>query len=153
MIKRIAAVAAVLALSTTLAFAGPGDGHGRRHGKGKDGFHRRLVQELNLTQDQQRLMADIKKNTRAKYKEFFEASRETMQEARAARKAKDTARLEALKPALEEQRAKIKQIRTEEETQFMSVLTAEQKAQWEQLKEERKARRQSHRNGAHKNRG
>lgn len=152
--KRIAAAAAVLALSTTLAFAGPGEGRGHgRHG----GHHgAKFAQELNLTEDQQRLIGDIKKNTRAQYREFFEKSKQTMQEARAARKANDTAKLDALKPALEAQRAEMQQIRRSEDTQIMSVLNAEQKAKWEQLKSERKNKReerQNSRGGERKRRG
>lgn len=144
--KRIAAAAAVLALSSTLAFAGPGEGRGHgRHGKG--GYGAKFAQELNLTEDQQRLIADIKKNTRAQYKEFFEKSHETMKQSRAARKASDTAALDALKPAQEAQRAQMKQIRAEEERQIMSVLTADQKATWEKMKAEHKNRGQRHGRG------
>jgi hypothetical protein len=62
--KRIAAVAAVLTLSATLAFAGPGEGrHGRGgHGKhGKAGFGAKFAQELGLTADQQRDLVEYLK--------------------------------------------------------------------------------------------
>jgi Spy/CpxP family protein refolding chaperone len=140
--KRIAAVAAVLALSTTLAFAGPGgEGRGRhgRHGKGD--FVAKYGAQLNLTEDQKRLIADIKKNARVQMKELFEKSRETMKEARAARQANDTAKLEALKPALQANRAAMKELRKSEETQIMSVLNADQKAAYEKLKEEHRSNR------------
>lgn len=144
--KRIAAAAAVLALSSTLAFAGPGEGRG--HGRhGKAGYGAKFAQELNLTEDQQRLIADIKKNSRAQHKDFYEQSRETMKQSRAARKANDTAALNALKGAQEAQRDQMKQIRAEEERQIMSVLTAEQKATWEKLKAEHKNRGQRHGRG------
>jgi protein CpxP len=137
--KRIAAVAAVVTLSATLAFAGPGEGRGHgRHGKG--GFGAKFAQELNLTADQQRLIADIRKNSEAQHREFFESSKATWKEARAARKAGDTAKLESLRPRLDAQREQMKQIRASEETQILSVLTAEQKAKYETLKAERKAR-------------
>src|SRR5687767_15866013 len=56
--KRIAAAATVLVLSTTLAFAGPG--HGRGHGRhGKGGFGAKFAQELNLTEDQHCLIAEV----------------------------------------------------------------------------------------------
>lgn len=144
--KRIAAVAAVLTLSATLAFAGPGEGRKGRHGHGKHGrggFGMKFMQELGLTADQQRLIQDIKKNTLAQHKEFFETSRQTMKEAHAARKANDTARLEALEATIESQREQMKQIRASEETQVLSVLTAEQRAKYEALKAERKANREN----------
>lgn len=141
--KRIAAVAAVVTLSATLAFAGPGEGRGHgRHGKG-DRFGAEFAQKLNLTADQQRLIEDINKNTQAQHREFLETAKQTMREARAAREAGDTARLEALRPQLEAHRAQAKQIHESQETQILSVLTAEQKAKWEALKAERKERRQS----------
>jgi periplasmic protein CpxP/Spy len=141
--KRIAAVAAVVTLSATLAFAGPGEGRGHgRHGKG-DGFGAKFAQELNLTADQQRLIEDIRKNTRAQHREFFDTSKQTMREARAARKAGDTAKLDALRPQLQAYREQAKQIHESQETQILSVLSAEQKAKWETLKAERKERRQA----------
>lgn len=146
--KRIVAAAAILALSTTLVFAGPGGGHGRHGRHGKGGFAMRFQQELNLTADQKRLIAGIQKNTRLQAKDLFEKSRATMKEAREARKANDTARLDSLEPALEAHRAGMKQLREAEQRQIMSVLTAEQRAKYEELKAEHKGRRQNrkHRN-------
>ena len=143
--KRIAAAAAVLALSTTLVFAGPRGGHGGhgRHGKGELGA--KFAQELNLTENQQRLIADIRKNTRLQSKELFEQSRDTMRAAREARKANDSAKLDSLKPALETQRAQMKQLRDAEERQILSVLNADQKVAYEKLKAERKAKHENRR--------
>ena len=145
--KRIAAAAAVLALSTTLVFAAPGGGHGRRQGghHGKGGFGEKFTQELNLTEDQQRLIADIRKNSRAQSKELFEKSRELLKEAHAARKANDTAKMETLKPALQAHHAEMKQLRDAEERQILSVLTGEQRAKYETLKAERKFMHENHR--------
>ena len=140
--KKIAAVAAVVTLSATLAFAGPGEGRG--HGRHvQERFGAKFAQELNLTADQQRLIDDIKKNTAAQQREFFESSKQTREEARAAREAGDTARLEALRPQLEQFRAQMKQIHESQETQILSVLTAEQKAKWATLKAEAKARHEA----------
>ena len=148
--KRIAVLAAVLALTTTLAFAGPGGEVRGRHGRhGKGDFVAKYGDALNLTADQKRLIADIQKNARLQMREQFQKSRETMKEARAARQAGDTAKLEALKPALEANRQAMKDLRKSEETQILSVLTAEQKAAYE-LKEEHRSnrgRRGGRRNG------
>jgi len=149
--KRIAVLAAVLALSTTLALAGPGGEVRGRHGRhGKGDFVAKYGEALNLTADQKRLIVDIQKNARLQMKEQFGKSRETMKEARAARQAGDTAKLEALKPALEANREAMKDLRKSEEIQIMSVLTAEQKAAYEKLKEEHRSnrgRRGGRRNG------
>ena len=149
--KRIAAAAAVLALSTTLVFAAPGEGRGKHGRHGKGGYGAKFAQELNLTEDQQRLIADIRKNARLQSKEAFEKSRATMKEARAARKSGDTAKLDALKPALETHRAEMKQLRDAEERQILSVLTAEQKVTFEQLKADRKAKHQNRRDHKQRN--
>ena len=142
--RRIAAGAALLVLSTTLMFAAPGEGRGRHGRHGKGGHGAKFAQELNLTEDQQRLVADIRKNARLQSKDAFERSRATMKEVRAARKAGDTAKVDALKPAVEANRAEMKQLREAEERQILSVLTAEQKVAYDQLKAERKARHQNH---------
>lgn len=141
--KRFAAVAAVLTLSATLAFAGPGEGrHGKGHGRhGKGQLGAKLAQELGLTADQQRLIADIRTNTRNQHKAFFESSKALHRELRAARKAGDTAKVESLRPQMEQQREQFKQIRAAEEQQIVSVLTAEQRAKYEALKAERSERR------------
>jgi periplasmic protein CpxP/Spy len=142
---------AVLALSATFAFAGPHQNggtnegrHGRGHGKhGKHGrqMMHRLGEKLNLTEQQKQQMAEIKNATREENAAFFETSRSTMKEMRAARKAQDTAKIESLKPVLESQREQWKQIREAETAKFNAILTAEQRAQFDALKAERQARR------------
>ena len=131
---------AVVALSTSLAVAAPqgGKGHGR-HGKGE--FSEKLAAKLNLTQAQKDQIKQIRKNNFEQNKAFFEQARQTRQEIRAAREAGDTAKAEALAGTMEAQRAQFKQIRDAERTQFLAVLTPEQKAQFEAMK----AERQNHR--------
>lgn len=140
--KRIAAVAAVVTLSATLAFAAPHEGRGKGQGRqGKAGHGQKFAQELGLTADQQRLIEDIRKNTFAANKDFFESARTLRQEFRAARQAGDTAKIEALKAQKESQRAQFQSIRAAREQQILSVLTAEQRAKYEALKAERESRR------------
>ena len=55
----------------------------------------------------------------------------------------DTAKADSLKATLESQRAQMKQLRDAQDVKISSILTPEQRAQWQQLKAERAARHQS----------
>lgn len=136
--KTLIAVAA-LTLGATLAFAGPGEGHGGKHGR--HGFAGKFAEKLNLTDAQKQQIRDIRKASFEANKAFFQSARQTRQDMRAAREANDTARLEALKSTMQSQREQMKQILEAEKQQFLSVLTAEQRAQFEAMKAEHKGRR------------
>jgi periplasmic protein CpxP/Spy len=141
--NRIAAVAAMVALTGTLAFAAP-HGGGRGHfgkGKGRQGHFAGLAQKLNLTDAQKELIKKIHADTREQNKAFFQTARENRKAAHEARKANDTARLASLETALQADRERMKAIRQAEMQQVLNVLTAEQRAQYETLKAEREARR------------
>lgn len=130
------AVVAVLTFGTSLAIAGEGGGkHGRKGDMG------RLAQKLNLTETQQSQLAEIKKSFRAANEPFLNEFRETMKQYREARKAGDTARVEALKPAMESQRARMQQLRAAQEQQIAAILTPEQKTQWDAMKAEHGGRK------------
>lgn len=141
--KIITAVAA-FALSGSLAFAAAqADGpNGARHGHGRFGHHRmaRLAKKLNLTDAQKDQLKANHQAFRDANKDFFAQVKATRQEAHAAREANDTAKLDALKPTIQSQRAHMQELRDQERTQFLSVLTPDQKAQLEQLKGQWKAK-------------
>jgi Spy/CpxP family protein refolding chaperone len=140
--KTISAVA-VLALGATLAFAGMHDG---KEGKGKweghrGGFSEMYAQKLNLTDAQKAQIADLDKNFRETNKTFFEAQKQTHEQYKAAKDANDTAKLDALRPAMESQRAQMKQLRDAQDAKIKTILTPEQRAQFDTLKAEREAHR------------
>jgi periplasmic protein CpxP/Spy len=139
--KKVMTMAAVLALSTSLAIAAPhgGRGGGGRHGRGE--FGARFADKLNLTDAQKTAIRNIRKNNREANKAFFEQSRETFRQFREAKKAGDTAKVEQLKPAVEQQRARLRQFHKTEREQILSLLTPEQRTQFDALKAEREARR------------
>ena len=138
---------AILTLGASLAVAAPIDGSGNwgKH-EGRGGRHHRGAgfEKLNLTDAQKEQVRAIRKESRQQNEAFFTTARDTMKELRAARKANDTARVEALKPTLQSQRAQMKQIRQADEQRIAAILTTEQRTQWEQLKAERAARRADH---------
>lgn len=121
------------------------------HGHGWGGHHRRamarhLAKKLNLTDAQK---AQEKANLQAFFqtnKPLFEQARSTRQELRAAKQANDTAKVEALKASLQSQHAQFQQLRQQQQAQFESILTPDQKAQYEQILANRAARRAA-RNG------
>jgi periplasmic protein CpxP/Spy len=147
--KVITAVAAI-ALSGTLAFAAAqteGHGAGNANGDGWGGGHHRhsmarhLARKLNLTDAQK---AQAKANHKAfvdANKPFFEQARTTRQQFHAAKEANDTAKMDALKATMQSQRAQFKELRQQQDAQFVSILTPEQKAQFDQLVAQRAARR------------
>lgn len=143
--SKIIAAAAVLALSTTMAVAAPHGGKfaGKRgHGE----FGQKFAEKLNLTDAQKAQVKAIRQETREQNAAFFESFRATMQQFREAKQANDTARADALKATFESQRAQMKQIRDAEMQRIESILTADQRAQFEQWQARRAERHQGHRN-------
>lgn len=141
--KQIAAVA-VLALSATLAFAGPSDGGQRHNGHGrhgKAGFGAKFAEKLNLTDEQKARVSAIRQATKEQNAAFFESARQHRQELRAAREANDSAKAQSLAGTIEADRAQMKQIRSAEKDQIMALLTAEQRAQMDAMKAQREAHR------------
>jgi len=141
-------VAAALGLTATLAVAGTtaaveghehgGEGHGHH---GHHGMSMRMARKLNLTDAQKEQWKAARKATHEQNAAFFEQAKATHKELRAAREANDTAKLDALKPTVEAQRAQMKQLRAAQEQQFVSLLTPEQRTQFEALKAAHAARR------------
>jgi protein CpxP len=140
--KTISAVA-VLALGATLAFAGMHDGKEGKGGFGghRGGFSEMYAQKLNLTDAQKAQIADLDKNFRETNKAFFDAQKQTREQFKAAKDANDTAKLDALRPAMESQRAQMKQLRDAQDAKIKAILTPEQRAQFDTLKAEREAHR------------
>ncbi len=136
-------MAAVVTLSASLAFAAPHEGGKRgRHGRhGGAELGERMATKLNLTDAQKQQIRAISEGFRANNKVAFENARTLRSEFREAKKANDTAKLEALKPQLEAQRTQMRQLREAHQAQIVAVLTPEQRTQWEALKAEREQRR------------
>lgn len=132
------------ALTAALAFAGvTAAGHEGHDGQGRRGgfeAQQKLAEKLNLTDAQKQQWDAIRKASREQNAEFFKQSQQTREEFRAAKDANDTAKLDALKPAMQAQRATMKQIRDAEDQKLMSVLNDQQKAAYQAIKAERAQR-------------
>jgi len=139
--RKIITGVAVLALGATLSFAAVEAEKGGKVGwEGHRGEMRDdLTQKLNLTDAQKQQIADLNKSFREANKAFFQSAHETREAYKAARDANDTARLDALRPTMESQRAQMKQLRDAQDAKVRAILTPEQRAQLDTLKAERRA--------------
>jgi Spy/CpxP family protein refolding chaperone len=136
-------MAAVATLTASLAFAGPHEGmRGGKHGRHGAEFGERMAAKLNLTDAQKQQIRDLNQSFRESNKAVFENARALHMQVREARQANDTAKLESLKPQMEAQRAQMKQLHEAQQQRVLSVLTTDQRAQWEALKAERQQRHQ-----------
>jgi protein CpxP len=102
----------------------------------------KFAQKLNLTDAQKQQVRDLNKSFRQDNKAFFQSFQQTMQDYRAAKQANDQAKLDALEPTIESQRAQMKQLHDAQEQKILSILTPDQRTQYQALKAERDARRQ-----------
>ena len=103
-------------------------------------FTERYGAQLNLTDAQKKSIDELDAKYQKDNATFFEESQKTMAEFRAAREANDQAKLDALKPKMDEQRATMTKLRTAHEDEIAKSFTDEQKATWTKIKEEREAR-------------
>jgi len=137
--------AAVVALSGAIAFGAMDEGNGKAWGHG--GHHRmgamgmRLANKLNLTDAQKDQLKAMHKSFREENRAFFEAAHQTRKDYRAAKQAGDTAKMAELKSVMQSQHAQMKSLHEQNEQRFVSILTPEQKAQYDAIKAERAARR------------
>ncbi len=149
-------VFALVALSTVFAIAQNGGDNwkGKRGGHHKRGGFGRMAEKLNLTDAQ-----------KAQVKEIREAGRSTIQPLREARKA-NRQKMKAATADRQFDEAQISAIATEQaqisaqmivekqrvKAQMFQLLTAEQKVQMQQFKEQRKERFQNRKNRGEKKR-
>ena len=101
----------------------------------------KLAQKLNLSDAQKTQIRDLNKTFRQDNMAFFQSVRETREQVRAAKQANDTAKLDALKPTIESQKAQMKQLRDAQEQKVLTVLTPDQQTQYKALKAEWAAKR------------
>jgi len=139
-------MAAVVTLSSTLAFAGQHEGKGGRHGRhghgGRAEIGEKMAAKLNLTDAQKQQIKEANQAFREENRPFFDQARETRRQMREAKEAGNTALLEQLKATAKSQQEQMKQLDENRRQRVASVLTAEQRTQWDALKAERKAKRE-----------
>src|ERR1051326_3435292 len=135
-ISKLISAAAVVALSGAIAFGAVDEGNGKAWGHG----HRmgvmtaRLARKLNLTDAQKDQLKAFRQSFREENRAFFESARQTRKDYRAAKQAGDTEKMAELKSVMQSQHQ-------QSEQQLVSILTPEQRAQYDAFKAERAARR------------
>ena len=103
-------------------------------------FTERYGADLGLTDKQKTVIDDLEKKFNEDNAKFLTDFRATMADYRAAREANDQAKLDALKPTLDAQRAQMSKLRSTQEDKIAATFTDDQKAKWTKIKEERDAR-------------
>jgi len=103
-------------------------------------FTERYGEQLGLTDTQKTVINDLEKKFDEDHASFLAEFHQTMSDYREARQANDTARLEALKPKMDAQRAEMTKLRGVQEEKIAATFTDDQKAKWSKIKEERAAR-------------
>jgi Spy/CpxP family protein refolding chaperone len=103
-------------------------------------FVERYGEQLKLTDAQKKTIGDLDAKYQKDNAAFFEEWQKTMADFRAARDANDQAKLDALKPKMDEQRATMTKLRTAHEENIAKSFTAEQNDAWTKIKAEREAR-------------
>jgi Spy/CpxP family protein refolding chaperone len=111
-----------------------------QEGRRNQTFTERYGAQLNLTDAQKKTIDELDQKFQKDNAAFMETYQKTMAEYRGAREANDQAKLDALKPKVDEQRAEMTKLRTAHEENIAKSFTADQKAAWTKIKEEREAR-------------
>ena len=139
--KKWLTAVAVLTLGASLAIAAPNEGWGKHAGRHGE-FSEQFAQKLNLTDAQKTQLRDLNKSFRQDNAAFLQSFHQSMEDYRAAMKSGDTAKANSLKPTVDSQRAQMKQLREAQDSKISTILTPDQRAQWQQLKAERAAKHQ-----------
>jgi Spy/CpxP family protein refolding chaperone len=127
----------ILAVAVTVVFAMAAVGQEQRK---PQSFTERYGQQLGLTDVQKKNIDELEAKFDKDHAEFLDSYHKTMSEYREARQANDTAKLDALKPKMDSQRAEMMKLRAAQEDKIAENFTDAQKAQWSKIKEERAAR-------------
>ncbi len=111
-----------------------------QEGRRNQSFTERYGAQLNLTDAQKKTIDELEAKFQKDNAAFLEELQKTMTDYRAARDANDQAKIDALKPKVDEQRAQMNKLRTAHEENIAKSFNADQKAAWTKIKEEREAR-------------
>jgi Spy/CpxP family protein refolding chaperone len=132
----------VLAVAVTLVFtfAALGQERGNQQGAPNQTFTQRYGQQLNLTDAQKKQIDELDAAFQKNNADFLASYQKTMTEFREARQANDSAKIEALRPKVDSQRAEMVKLRGPHEDKIAATFNDDQKTQWKKIKEEREAR-------------
>jgi protein CpxP len=142
-IKKIARVS-LFTLIAIAAFAvatvQPAEAHKR--GKGHGAMIQKIIKKLDLTDAQKTRIKEIVEGFKTQNATLIEELKTAREQMRDARKSGDKARVEQLKAANQQKMEQMKAAREQMKEQILAVLTPEQRAQLEKMKENRKGKRE-----------
>lgn len=98
------------------------------------------ISRLQLSAEQKEQLRALRDSQREKHRPLFEQARAKRQQLRSLRQANDPA-AEQVQAELRQMREQMRAARLEAREQFLAVLTAEQRAQLDQMREQRRERR------------
>jgi len=130
----------LLCLAAAVVFVFTFSALGQNQGRANQTFTERYGAQLNLTDAQKKTIDELDAKFQKEHHEFLESFQKTMAEYREARQANDQAKIDAIKPKFDTQRAEMTKIRTAHEEKIAATFNDEQKAQWKKIQEEREAR-------------
>jgi protein CpxP len=127
-----------VATLTTAAFADAGEyGRGRQRLQHRGERRQQIAERLNLTDAQKQQIRDVRKAAFEANKSLFEAARAKRFELRQLREAND-ARAESVRTELLAMREQLRAARLATREKVRALLTAEQRAQFDQLRNNRR---------------
>jgi Spy/CpxP family protein refolding chaperone len=129
-------IALAIAATASLALADHDGAYGRHRGGDR---MEAFAQKLGLSDAQKQQIADIRKADFEKNKQLYTDFRSKMREYRQLKQAND-ARADAVKSELDALKPQVKAAREAAHQQILTVLTPEQRQQFEQWKSEHKQR-------------
>ena len=124
--------------------AAPAPNAAARHGRGEEGFGRRLFRGITLTDQQKASVKQIHTKYRDQFKTLRESMRPAMQDARAARQRGDTAAARAAWQKTAATREQMRSVREQELAEVRGVLTADQQKVFDQNVSQMQARAREH---------
>src|SRR5688500_2882789 len=122
--------------------AGKGMGGGRGKGDGKGGaMIEKIVKRLDLTDDQKARIKTIREQFKTTNAPLIAEVKDLHEQAQAARKAGDKERAQQIRAQAQPKMEQLKTAREQMMQQVLAVLTPEQRAELEKMRDERKEKR------------
>ena len=136
---------AVLSLSPVAAYAQPSPSPGappqeRGMYKKERGMHK--LDQLGLSPQQKEQVRALREQEKQKNGPLMAQAKDLRGQARAARESGDQAKLQSVRSQMEALKPKLQQARADSEQKLYAILTPEQRTKFDQLKAERKEKRE-----------
>lgn len=136
-----------LAVLVSIAAAAPATARGGKGHRGGKDMIERIISRLDLTQDQVTRIKAIRESFKSQNATLIAEVKQIHEQAAAARKAGDKERAMEIRASAKPKMEQLKAAREQMKEQVLAVLTAEQRAELEKMKSERKEKKGGRRGG------